>query len=196
MKITQILPALLAVSVLAAFPAHADDRDDGRNKAECPLDAVLSMDVEFGTGTADITTCITKRKHVRAVVNISSADLHKSGASQQVVNVVNMYNNYEQIYGMQSGKDFDLRVVAHGKGGRWLLSDEAYNRIFGVTTGNPSRSRLQDAMNHGVKVYMCQNTLRGNGWKTADLIPGVEETPAGVTALVDFGEQGYVVVTP
>jgi intracellular sulfur oxidation DsrE/DsrF family protein len=48
----------------------------------------------------------------------------------------------------------------------------------------------------GIPIYMCQNTMSGNNWVTADLIPGVQEAPAGVVAITDFGMRGWVVLTP
>ncbi|MBI3561116.1 MAG: DsrE family protein [Gammaproteobacteria bacterium] len=166
------------------------------NDAACPPATIASIDAEFGSGTSNITTCIKYRENVRVVINASSADTNKAGVSQQLVNVNNLYHNYEDMYGMVLGKDYDIKVVGHGKGGKWLLTDAAYNAATGTTLGNPSGAMVRDLVAHGISVYLCQNTMRANGWKTTDVIEGVHEVPAGVAAVVDFAKQGYVLLTP
>lgn len=182
---------LFAALVLSAPLAHA-----GTTVKICPPLAQSQMDNEFGAGTSAQTLCLQNREGVKSVVNVSSAAVNKSGAGQQIVNVKNMVDNYSGMYGMNINDDYEIVVVAHGAGGRWLLTDEAYNRSFAVTTGNPSRATVEALLQKGVKFFMCQNTMRGSGWKTADIMSGVKQTPAGVTAVIDFAKSGYVPLTP
>lgn len=189
----------LAIASVLSITAYAQDSDadEGRGRsADCPYTAMNTMDNEFGAGTSANTTCIAKRHHIRTVINMSSADVNKTGRAQQLVNVQNVVQNYEGMYGMQIDKDYEIVVVGHGKGGKWLVNDAAYNAATGTTAGNPSRALIEQLIAHGIPIYMCQNTMRGNGWKSSDLIPGVREVPAGVAAVIDLGERGYVVVTP
>lgn len=183
---------LCAALMPIALPVHARPT----STLTCPPPAQSQMDNEFGAGTSAQTLCLQKRKGVKSVINMSSAALNKSGASQQIVNVKNMLENYQGMYGMEINDDFAIAVVGHGAGGRWLLTDAAYNRTFGVTTGNPSRALVESLVQGGVTFFMCQNTMRGFGWKTEDVLPGVKQTPAGVTAVVDFAKSGYVPLTP
>ncbi len=91
---------------------------------------------------------------------------------------------------------YQLVVIAHGSGGRFLLSDDAYNRNYGGTAGNTTRATVEALIAKGVKVFMCQNTMKANNWVTADIIPGVKEVPSGVTAVADYGMRKWVVLTP
>lgn len=185
---------LLATLVMSMSSAWAGD---SRTASTCPSAAQATMDSQFGAETSANTTCLSVRDNIKAAVNLSTTVLNaKTGVSQTLTNVKNMVDNYERMYGLVVKEDYLVSVVAHGAGARYLLSDEAYNRTYAVTTGNPSRAALEALMAKGVVVYMCQNTMRANTWISADILPGVKQVPAGVTALVDYGLRGWVVLTP
>lgn len=187
---------LLAVLGLAGNVAFAQGQLPG--DTTCPVDAQVAMDAQFGAGTSAVTSCLKKRDNIRVVLNMSTAVTNpKSGLAQTLVNVNNMIGNYEGIYGLTLGENgYQIVVIAHFAGGRWLLTDDAYNRTYGVTTGNPSRHTVEALLAKGIPMIMCQNTMRGNNWVTSDLIPGVQEVPGGVTALADYSAGGWAVLTP
>ena len=192
---SKLLLVLLA-GMLSATTAFADDQT-GKGTAACPEGFQAAIDTEFGDGTSAITSCIAKHEDIKNVLNMSTPVLNpKSGISQTLNNAELMLQNYQNVYGITIGNGLKLNVVAHFQGGPFLLSDDAYNRVKGVTTGNPSRATVQDLLAKGVHIYLCQNTMRANGWKTADLIGGVEEVPGGVVALADFALRGWAVITP
>ena len=121
---------------------------------------------------------------------------------QLINNAVNMLGNYEHIWGITPDKGLKMNIVAHYQGAQYLLDDTKYDIVCAAngscspTPGNPEKSRIQALIDKGVHVYMCQTSMRANGWKTEDLIPGVEMVPAGVIALVDFAQDGWAVITP
>ena len=162
----------------------------------CPADAQTAMDQTFGYGTSAITHCLEHRHHIRVALSMSSDVVNpKSKVNQTLTNAVNMSANYENMYGLSVGKDgYQIAVVGHFQGGKFLLNDDYWMAHFG--TPNPSGNAVRALIAKGIQVIMCQNTMRGNQWVTADLIPGVTEVPAGVTALTDFGMDGWVVLTP
>lgn len=115
---------LVAAFTLLPLGAHA-----GTTALICPPLAQSQMDNGFGAGTSS-QTCVCKTARMsKPFINMSSAALNKSCASQQVVNMV---DNYNGMYGIQINDDFYLVVAGHGAGGRWLLTDAAYNRTFAV----------------------------------------------------------------
>ena len=192
---SKLLLVLLA-GMLSATTAFADDQT-GKGAAACPEGFQAAIDTEFGDGTSAITTCIAKHEDIKNVLNMSTPVLNpKSGISQTLNNAELMLQNYQNVYGITIGNGLKLNVVAHFQGGPFLLSDAAYNKLKNVTTGNPSGATVADLLAKGVHIYLCQNTMRANGWKTADLIPGVEEVPGGVVALADFAQRGWAVITP
>jgi intracellular sulfur oxidation DsrE/DsrF family protein len=191
----QMLLAFPAI-ILSSITAYADDSYNAGN-TQCPPDYLAQADLNFGTGTSAITTCIAKRHYIRNVFNMSTNVLNpKSGIAQTLNNTVNMVANYKNVYGIDIGEDFQMNVVAHFQGAQFLLTDAAYNTLHNVTTGNPSRATVESLLAQGVHFYICQNTMRSNGWMTADVIPGVEEVPSGVVALADFAHRGWAVITP
>ena len=192
---SKLLLVLLA-GMLSATTAFADDQT-GKGAAACPAGFQAAIDLEFGDGTSAITTCIAKHEDIKNVLNMSTPVLNpKSGISQTLNNAELMLQNYQNVYGITIGNGLELNIVAHFQGGPFLLTDAAYNKLKNVTTGNPSRATVEDLLSKGVHVYMCQNTMRANGLKTADLIGGVEEVPGGVVALADFAQRGWAVITP
>lgn len=187
----KLLPAIFVMGISSAWAGEIT------TTATCPTAAQTAMNTEFGSGTSTITTCITVRDNIKTAINLGTSALNpKSGVSQIINNVNNMIQNYEGMYGLKLNDDYRITVVAHGPGGRFLLTDEAYNRTFSVTTGNPSRAAMEALIAKGIPIYMCQNTMRANNWRSSDLIPGLKQAPAGVVSLVDYGMQGWVVLTP
>jgi intracellular sulfur oxidation DsrE/DsrF family protein len=193
---SKLLFVLLA-GMVSATTAFADNDMTSKGASTCPEEFQASIDAEFGPGTSTETTCIARRYDIKEVLNMSTPVLNpKKPISQTLNNAVLMLQNYQNVYGITIGDGLQMNIVAHFQGGQFLLSDDAYNKLKGVTTGNPSRSTVESLIAQGVHIYMCQNTMRGNGWKTTDLIPGVEEVPGGVVALADFAQRGWAVITP
>lgn len=187
----KLLSAILIMGIGTAWAGEST------TSSTCPVAAQTTMDTAFGSGTSAITTCIKVRDNIKSAINLGTVALNsKSGISQTITNVNNMIQNYEGMYGLERNDDYRITVVAHGAGGRFLLTDEAYNRTYAVTTGNPSRAAMEALIAKGIPIYMCQNTMRANSWRTSDLIPGLKQTPAGVVSLIDYGMQGWVVLTP
>lgn len=163
----------------------------------CPPAVSAKAELEFGPGTAMLTSCLEVRSGLKVVASWKTADINKKfNASKEAVSTNNIHNDYEQNYDMQIGTDYDMVVIAYSAGGRWLLKDEAYNRIYGQTTGNITKGIVQELLDKGISVYMCQNVMRNNGIKTADLLPGVKMVPAGITGVIDFQNQGYTYISP
>lgn len=183
-----------AAPLYAGKNARAVDFDD---PIPCPEQAALEMDAEFGNGTSDLTTCIQKRANLKNVFAWNLASVNsRTGLGQQVQVTRNSLNNYENIYNMTINEDFKMVAIGYSGGGRWLLNDEAFNRTYNVTTGNPSGELVRSLIERGVKVYMCQNTMRGNGWVTTDLIPGVLMVPSGAVGILDYQNAGYKYINP
>lgn len=164
--------------------------------AECPETAQLAMNDDFGEGTSALTQCLAVRHRIAVVVNWNRALTNKAGISQQATSTKNLVDNYEQMYGMEDGHQYTAVVIGYGQGGRWLLTDEAYDQTYEVSTGNPSGQIVEYLLEQGVPIYMCQNSMRANGWVSSDLLPGVKMVPSGVNAVVDYEMLGYRPLNP
>lgn len=184
------------LSLLISFATSTFASDKKVHIKPCPAEAILQMDSQFGYGTSNVTTCQQKRTNVKNAITWNSKQLNKTGVAQQARVTSNLIKNYENTYGMVFKEDYKMLVVAYGAGGRWLLNDEAYNRTFNVNTGNPTRLLAEQLIAKGIPLFMCQNTMRSNGWISSDLIPGTKMVPAGVAALLDFQALGYHQIVP
>jgi intracellular sulfur oxidation DsrE/DsrF family protein len=180
-----------------ASSAYGGKVDVGTDGLKCPDQAIQEMNIEFGIGTSELTQCIQNRKELKSVFawNLTSVN-KKSGLAQQAQVTRNSVNNWEGMYDMEINKDSKVTVIAYSGGGRWLLTDEAYNRTYNVTTGNPTAKLTASLIARGIIVYMCQNTMRGNSWVTTDLLPGVQMVPSGAVSLLDHMNSGYKYINP
>ena len=190
----------LLLFLLPVTSIFADD--DRSSERECPVGLVtgMTLDEEFGPGSADITHCLKQRTRVRLVVqanqfcmdNVSNAECTRPYA---LLNLLKMIEDFEITHGMKAGRDYELAVIAHTKGGPLMLKDE---------TNNQFRGNVERLMKQGVKFYLCQNATRAMIRQgllpahdaTANIIDGVHYVTAGLTAVTDFQYQGYVYVQP
>jgi intracellular sulfur oxidation DsrE/DsrF family protein len=182
---SKLLLVLLA-GMMSTTTAFADNSHCS-NTIKYGADGTSGIELEFGDGTADITTCITKKSGLKIVLNMGSgATGGTSGTNQVLNNATNMLANYHNLYGLDLGGNLKMSLVAHYQGAPALID----------SPGNINKPLVEALLTQGVHIYMCQTTMRAKGWKTSQLIKGVEEVPAGVHALVDFASTGWTVITP
>lgn len=188
--------------IMFMLPATTTFANGGHDDEKCPVGLVTgqTLDEEFGPGSEKITHCLEQRTKVKLVVqanqfcmdNLSNAECKRPYA---LLNLTKMIEDYEITHGMKPGRDYEMSVIAHTKGGPLMLKDE---------TNNQFRSQVETLLKQGVKFYLCQNATRAmirngllpEGDATANIIDGVEYVTAGITAVTDFQYQGYVYVQP
>lgn len=83
------------------------------------------------------------------------------------------------------GKDnVELEIVAYGPGINMLKAEsEVANRV-------------QEAIDSGVQVMACENTMRGQKLSKADMNAKVGYVPAGVVEIMHKQQQGYSYLRP
>ncbi len=151
---------------------------------------------------SDLTTCIKKTNGIKVVLNFSSATPGPNGKPQLLNNATNMLDNYDHIWGVTPDKGLKMNIVAHFQGAKYLVREGTLSNGKTVWADsspgndNPEGDRIATLISQGVHIYMCQTSMRANGWKAEDLLPGVEMVPAGVIALADFAQDGWAVITP
>jgi len=156
----------------------------------CPVGLVSGkpLDEEFGPGTSDLTTCLSKREGIKIVMqlNKSCRDSYAthptdkngkpSGDSKVVNNIANCADNRPYALGNLRNmiKDLeitngiapdaiDIRVVVHSGGGYQMLKDAGYDGAGNyIASGrNKFQNQVEGLMAQGVKFFFCQNTTRG-----------------------------------
>jgi intracellular sulfur oxidation DsrE/DsrF family protein len=185
---------------LVSMPALAA----GKGNTECPVGQVTgkTLDAEFGPGTEALTKCIKKRNQVKMVVQINQ--MGTASRPYALGNIENIIADYEITHGMVRGRDYEIVAVIHSGGGFMALTNDGYNGAGQwVEDRNPAQSKVEELMKKGVKFYFCQNTTRAYlgtalpaGNATAELIPGMLYTTAGLTSIADFQAQGYQYIQP
>jgi intracellular sulfur oxidation DsrE/DsrF family protein len=194
-RLNPILSCLVLTASVSglSFTSLANAAGGGNN--ECPVGVLpgkpgvpeTTLDLEFGSDTSNLTTCLNRRHNVKVVMQINKAcrdsyvdadgnvkntvgacrgsldpDTIDFGRSYALGNINNMINDYEITYGMVAGRDYEIVAVVHSGGGNLLLKDESYNGAGGLVTGrNKFQQEVMNLMDRGVKFYFCQNTTRG-----------------------------------
>lgn len=94
-----------------------------------------------------------------------------------------------------SPKQLDIHLVLHGDAAHWLLKDETYQvAIDDPFAVNPHDKVVNELLEHGVHVEICQVTMKAKGWKPEDVLPGVKIVHDGYTRLIQLQNKGYAYV--
>lgn len=198
-----ILPVTLA-ALLSANLANAADPNAAANPQPCPVApyGTLTMDEEFGAGAQDITLCNRVRHGAKVVVSVGHPFLigptgqPNRASARFFSNLDHMVKNYEQVHGMEMGKDVEVAVVLLESGGALAATQHAiFNPVAGgPALPNPFIALVQQAIDKGIKVYLCQTAARSLGISMSNLIPGVLMVPGGHISVADFELQGYALI--
>jgi hypothetical protein len=83
------------------------------------------------------------------------------------------------------GKDnIEIEIVAMSPGIRMVANDSS------------AASRVSKAIDNGVLVRACGNTLKIVGWDEDKLIPGVKTVPFGALEVIDRQNEGWAYLKP
>lgn len=90
-------------------------------------------------------------------------------------------------------------VVFQGAAGYHVLNDTAFERFSGERAvdgeRNPNADVVRDLLERGVRVELCNSTMRRHGWTEEDLLPGVEVVPNAYPRVIDLQMDGYALLT-
>lgn len=111
----------------------------------------------------------------KVVFQISDADPKK------LYIVLNAAKNVQTTFGKKNAL---IEVVAFGPGvNLFLLESEAGQRI-------------DAAINDGVKIVVCKNTLDSMKLTEADMLPKLNYVPGGILELMQKQKEGYAYILP
>ena len=117
------------------------------------------------------------------------ADAPKTGVVVQVSDdseknwnqALNVVKNLQNAYGKDK---VDVEVVVFGMGAGMLKLE------------SPLGNRVDDALDSGAKVLMCENTMKGQKLTKDDMHPKIGFVPAGVVEIVEKQKQGWANDSP
>lgn len=134
--------------------------------------ALTVLATVFHAGAGAQTVAPAKAK---VVFQVSDADAAKWGLA------LNNVHNVQQELGADK---VDIEVVAYGPGIGILKAD--------AVTAN----RVADAVQSGVRIVACENTMRGLKLSKADMNPTVGYVPAGVVEIIRRQGEGWAYIRP
>lgn len=208
-KKTLFLSMMFGLTLAVTSPVLAND-----SNTECPVDLLTdkygnqkTLNEEFGPGTSELTHCLKRRHKVKLLIQANKycGKEGENGCARPYAlhNIKNVINDYKITNGMVQGQDYEIAVVVHSGGGVLLLDPKAIDPATDLPDPHPKAASdkfderyVKPLLEQGVKFYFCQNTARGMGVQTHQLIPGVEYVTAGISALADFQSNGWTYVQP
>lgn len=146
----------------------------------CPAGLVTgkTLDEEFGVGTQEKTRCLKHRSKLKLVVQPNK--LYQHGSSGQPYMLKQM---------KQALADYEVAAIIFGEGAPLALNNDA---TAPHGTENPFQPLVQELMDMGVGFYFCQNTGGRLKVQSRHVLPGFKYVTSGLTAIVDFQNEGYV----
>ena len=93
-------------------------------------------------------------------------------------------NNVFNVRKDLGAANVDIEVVAVNAGLRMLKLD------------SPESSRVAEAIQGGVRVVACENSMKGQNITRDDLLPGLGYVAAGVVELMQRQREGYAYIRP
>lgn len=145
----------------------------------------------FSLAQAPIHT-VSKKKTFRVVYDIKD-DVWEAGIGKGLYYVRGLLEAYKN-QGVPA-KNLKISVVLHGATAYWLLNEDAYRQYkHDEFDFNPHDRVLSELLAHGVSVEVCNLTLRGKGWASSDLMPGVKVVYDAYTRMIELQQQGYAYI--
>jgi intracellular sulfur oxidation DsrE/DsrF family protein len=133
--------------------------------------AVLALATQFASAAGPAPAPADGKEH--AIFAVSDDDAKKWNLT-----LGNIGNAIDGI-----GADAaDIELVVYGPGISMLKKD------------SPVADKIAAAQKKGVRVYACQNSMRGFNLQLTDLAPGVGVVPSGVVELIRRQHAGYAYV--
>jgi intracellular sulfur oxidation DsrE/DsrF family protein len=94
------------------------------------------------------------------------------------------------------GTEWRIVAIFHGPNAYLALDDPLYNRVRHWMDGNPYKDQIAALQSAGVQIEICAETMRLNGWRNADLLPGIKVNTGANFRLIELIHQGFVEIQP
>ncbi len=132
---------------------------------------------------------INKRKNIRIVYDVSRND-QAAGIGKAFYYARGLIEAYRDM-GV-TPKDLNISIVVRGAAAYWLLKPGAYQmQVSDIFAFNPNEKVVEELIDLGVSVEICNLTMKSKGWKPEDILPGVKRVHDGYTRVIDLQQQGY-----
>lgn len=133
--------------------------------------ALFSLNVH----AADAKTGKASSEHEKVLIQVSDDDAKKWNLA------LNNAKNLQQAMGADK---VNIEVVVYGPGIGMLKFDSAV------------AGRVDEAINAGVKIVACENTMKAQKLEKTDMMSTIDYVPAGVVEIVKKQRAGYAYLRP
>ena len=134
---------------------------------------------------------IQQKKAIKVVFQITSGEM--AGNVHKGLSVIDgIYRKY-----IEEGvppEEISIHAVIHGGAADHVLSDEAWNKHKGVTSGNPSGKLIESLVERGVHLELCDSRRVQNGWEKSEIHPSVALVSNAFHRYADLQFQGYAYI--
>lgn len=127
------------------------------------------------------------RENIRVVYQVSDDTPHE-GVNKGLFYARKLINTYKK-QGITDGQ-VHLHLVFHGTGIAAVVNPQARQRLKTDTAGNPNAGILAELVERGVRVELCEDTMRQKGVAATELMPGVKLVVGAFPRLIDLQLQG------
>ncbi len=146
-----------------------------------PFVGVIDTDVE-GMG-------YDKKIDYKVVIDVYD-EVKDSAAMYNVPAILEIARTYNLIAANGAPKEkIHMAVVVHGMAVYGILSNEAYNRQYGMD--NPNIEIIKALINEGVEFYVCGQNLGFFQVPRTDIMPEVKVALSAKTTFITLDQRGY-----
>ena len=124
----------------------------------------------------------TKAKHLKKVAAKQKVIFQVSDNDPKKWNLA--LNNAKNVQEDLGKEKVDIEIVAYGPGLPMLQLDSEVG------------GRVKDALENGVKIVACENTMNKQKLTRADMLPNLAYAKAGVVELAQKQGEGYAYIKP
>ncbi len=111
----------------------------------------------------------------RVVIQMSDGDAAKWNLA---------LNNAKNLQSDLGAANVDIEIVTYGPGIGMLKAESVV------------ANRIDEALKSGVKVFACENTMRGQKLTKPDMLGGIGYVSAGVVEIMEKQQQGWAYIRP
>ncbi len=126
----------------------------------------------------------------RAVFDISYEQKTPKLPNPLIGSLVRYYNMH--VRAGVPPENIQLAFVVHGHSTHHVLSDEAYQKKFGVK--NPNTPYIKALQTQGVQMYICGQSAASRGYPRRDILPEVKMALSAMSVLTVLQGQGYAMI--
>ena len=133
---------------------------------------------------------LQKDKEYKVIFDIYT-NTKKEGAINPLINTVARYLNMHAQNGI-SAENMKVAFVMHGAAAKDALTNEAYEKKFGIE--NPNASLISALKEANVDIFVCGQSYKSRGFPVKGISKDVKLSLSALTALVEYQENGYKII--